>query len=292
MKQIFLIFGLIFLVSSCVKNNPDPAWIQINPWQLEANPNATVSAGELTHNITDAWVYIDNEFIGVFEVPCKIPVLYSGVKTIRVYPAIINNGISASKKIYPFMEDAEFTENLVQNETCILDPVTRYRATTEFWIEDFENVGTKIENDPTSEALISSVIAAGSGIEMPMNGNSFGRVSLNTTDDTWLAYSKGSGDELELPRGQEVYLEIDYHNTNRVTTGLLAVSPTNTVDNPNIQMNPQDDADVTWKKIYIELKEIIGGSESNSQFRLSFRALLDEEESAGEINIDNIKVVY
>ncbi|NVK65160.1 MAG: hypothetical protein HWE22_11265 [Flavobacteriales bacterium] len=290
MKHIFTLIGLIFIASSCVKNNPDPVWLEINEWQLESNPLGNPS-GVLTHNITDAWVYIGNEFVGVFEVPCRVPVLYSGEKKVRVYPAIWNNGISSTKKIYPFLQAMEITTNFMENETVTIDPVTSYLSTTEFWIEDFENVGNKFEDDPTS--LTSLTTSNDPAVLDPaINGNAFARINLDETEYLWLAYSKGGGDVLELPRGSDVYLEVDYHNTNRVTTGLLAVSPSGTVDNPNIQMNPQEESEVRWKKIYIELREIIGGSDPSAQFRLSFRALLDDEETNGEVNIDNIKVVH
>lgn len=291
MKQIFPIFGLILLLSSCIKNNPDPVWIEINEWQLDANSNAVTPAGELTENLSDGWVYVNNEFVGVFELPCKIPVIYSGTNTIRVYPTIWNNGISATKKIYPFVEYFEVTTELIENETVIINPITRYKANTQFWIEDFEAAGIKLEDDINSVAEITTVVAAGSGIEQPFNGNKFGRISLDETLNSWVGNSVDS-DVLNLPTGQEIYLEIDYHNTNRITTGLLAVSPSGTLDNPNIQMNPQTEADVVWKKIYIDLREIVASSASGSYFQLSFQALLDDEETTGEINIDNIKVVY
>ncbi len=291
MKQIFPILGLLFLLSSCIKNNPDPVWIEINEWQLEANPTAVVPAGELTENFSDAWVYIDNQLVGVFELPCKIPVIYYGTKVIRLYPTVLNNGISATKKIYPFVEPQEFTIDLVENETVTINPVTRYRANTQFWIEDFEAAGNKLEDDPNSVASLEVITSSNSPIAESFNGNKFGRISLTETINSWVAYSVSS-DVLNIPLGQEVYLEIDYHNTNRVTTGLLAVSPSGTLDNPNIQMNPQDNATVEWKKIYIDMREIVGASSSDAYFQLSFQALLDEEDTEGEINIDNIKVLY
>lgn len=290
MKHIITLFGLLFIVSSCIKNNPDPVWVEINEWQLESNPNGN-PAGELTHNITNAWVYIDNEFVGVFEVPCRVPVLYSGTKTIRVYPTVLNNGISGTKKIYPFLQAVEVTTDFVPNETVTINPVTRYLASTEFWIEDFENVGNKFEDDPTSSVTMTTTNDP-AVLDPSINGNAFARVNLDATNNIWVAYSKGAGDVLELPRGQEVYLEIDYHNTNRVTTGILAVSPSGTKENPNIQLNPQKESEVRWKKIYIDLREIVGASDPNAQFRLSFLGLLDDDDATGEINIDNVKVLH
>ena len=117
-KKIILFFVLVSLIA-CEKNNPDPAWIQVNKWTLVENPDSQYPVGELTQNFTDATVYVDNELIGVFEIPFKIPILKSGVKLIRIYPTIKNNGISVTKKKYPFVEYYEITANLVQNQTLI-----------------------------------------------------------------------------------------------------------------------------------------------------------------------------
>ena len=68
MKKLTAIFLLLFTLSSCVKNNDDPSWIEISEWTLEANSAATPGiAGELTHNFSDAWVYVDGELLGVFD---------------------------------------------------------------------------------------------------------------------------------------------------------------------------------------------------------------------------------
>ena len=102
MRTIFSLLLVGFLFSSCLKNNPDPSWLEVNAWTLEANSSASMYQGELTHNFTDAWVYIDDKIIGVFEVPFKIPLLLKGNVNIKIYPAIKNNGISATKKLFTF----------------------------------------------------------------------------------------------------------------------------------------------------------------------------------------------
>ena len=116
MKTIFVLFTLFLLFSGCVKNNPDPAWFEINTFTLVNNPSGNV-AGELTQNFTDAWVYVDSKLMGVFELPVKIPVLMEGVKKVQIFPTVRNNGISATKKIYPFTSAYEVEVDLVKNAT-------------------------------------------------------------------------------------------------------------------------------------------------------------------------------
>lgn len=276
---------LILFFSSCIKNNPNPSWLEVNEWTLIANADLDGQEGELTHNFTEAWVYVDDEIIGVFEVPFKIPILKSGNVNIKIYPAIKNNGISATKKIYPFTTVYEINGELKENQTLTLNPITKYNSYTEFWIEDFEDAAIKIDNDPNTQANIFT----GNDPDILQWGNFYGEVLLNTNDSLWVGYTNA---HMYLPRGQEVYLEIDYHSTNSLITGVLAISPTSVKNNQNIQLNAQDPSEVKWKKIYIDLKEIVSNSGDAEYFEQSFQAVLDDGKSEGQIIIDNVKVIH
>ena len=286
MRTIFSLLLVGFLFSSCLKNNPDPSWLEVNAWTLEANSSASMYQGELTHNFTDAWVYIDDKIIGVFEVPFKIPLLLKGNVNIKIYPAIKNNGISATKKLFPFTEVYEVNTELVQNKTVTLNPVTRYYSWTKFWIEDFEDAAMQIENDPNS---LTQITSANDPLILKY-GNYYGHVTLTPADSSWIAYTT---EHLVLPKGgKEVYLEVDYYNTNSLTTGVLAISPTDVKPNQNIQLNKQETSSIKWKKIYIDIKEIVSFYTTASYYQMSFQAYLEAGLGTGEICIDNIKVVY
>jgi hypothetical protein len=284
-----LFFIPILLLLGCVKNNPDPSWLEVTQWTLLSNTGLSGAEGELTHNFSDAWVYIDDEVIGVFEVPFKIPILKSGPCNIKVYPTIRNNGISASKKIYPFMEVFEVNTELIQNQTITLNPVTKYNSMSQFSIEDFEDpLNLNIMVDQNTSAIKSTPT---SNIDLQsFNGNFYGLIQLNTLDSTWIASTQN---QLNINKGRDAYLEIDYYNTNSLTTGLIYVKPDNsTQNNPNIRLQTQDPSSIRWKKIYIDLKELIGYSPNGSNYLQSFIASLDEGKNEGEIRLDNIKVVY
>lgn len=281
-RRIILLFGLILIVSGCIKNNPDPSWIEINEWVLEENIDSPYNAGVLTSNFTDAWVYVNDQLIGVFEVPCKVPVLVSGSANIKVFPAIHNNGISATKKMYPFVQPHEEDVQLVQNESIVINPTTKYYSNVQFWIEDFENATFKLNHTSQSSATLI--------IESETNGlNKYGRVLLNSSASNWEAYTNQA---LSFPQGSEVYLEVDYYNTNKIVTGLIAAKADGTTeDHINISMNAQDPSEVVWKKIYIDLKELIINTQG-VEFVQTLQAKLAEGASEGLIRIDNIKVVH
>lgn len=281
MKRFITLIIVATFLSGCIKNNPDPSWIEINEWTLVDNPDAPV--GELTHNFSNAWVYVDNEFIGIFEVPCKIPVLKEGTKSVTLIPTILNNGISATKKAYPFVEDFEITVDLVKNETVTINPSTSYYSTVQFAIEDFESIDMHIVSDALSQTDMIQIT------DPTNSSNKIGRVLLDDMTNKWVAYWDES---LFLSSGNEVYLEFDYYNSNEINTGMIAVKndgSTEVID--NITVSAQKNSEIRWKKIYIDLKELVRNS-GGIEFLQTFQATLDEGDSQGLIYIDNIKVIY
>jgi len=285
MSRLSFFLLLLLGFTACVKNNPDPSWLEVTAWTLQSNIDLSGDEGELSHNITEAWVLVDDKLIGVFQVPFKIPILKDGMCNIKIYPAIKNNGISATKKIYPFLEVYEVNQTLNKNQTLTLNPVTKYKSTTNFWIEDFEGSNDPlIGDDPTlaHDERVSENL-------QDFNGDFYGKISLNSNFPLWVAYTN---DPIFIAKGKEAYLEIDYRNTNSLITGLIYVSPSGVTNNINIRLNAQSPESVVWKKIYIELTELIKASPNSSNFQQSFSCYLDPGQIATEILIDNIKVVY
>lgn len=281
------LFGLLFIFSSCIKNNPKPAWIEIDQWALQANPLLNGAEGDLTHNFTDAYVYVGGKTMGIFELPVKIPVLLEGNLEIKVYPVVRNNGIAATKKMYPFCEPYVITKNLVKNETIHLAPVTRYSTAAYFpWTEDFESAGIKFTTDPSSNASIEQVSHTDPG-----KSGHCGHIGLTLSDSAWTGYTHA---QMQLPiGGTEVYLEIEYKLTNNLLTGVIGVTlPASKAINPNIQLNAQAAGSAVWRKTYIDLKEIISSSTTADYFEQYLQATIDPGKTSSDIYIDNIKVIH
>lgn len=291
MKYLSILFGGLFILSSCVKNNPEPVWLELNQWTLEVNPTATDDAGELTQNLSDAWVYVDNKLIGCFELPCKIPVLVSGENIrVQIYPTIRNNGIAATKKIYPFMEPIDVTVDLTAGQTYTPNMKTMYKSNVKFpFIEDFSSP-SQIKLDESDDAISTAVFELGNDDNYALNpGNDYGHIIFTSANTL---YEAQSTDELYLPgSGAEVYLEIDYRNSNSLLTGLVQYGTTYKV-HPNVSLNAQDVSTWKWKKIYIDLREIASYATNVDYFKLYFKGLLDDGLGASDIYIDNIKVVH
>lgn len=282
----FVLLSLLF--SGCVRNNPLPIWLEINEWTLNENVAALDDQGEMTHNFSDVWVYVDDKIIGVFEVPCKIPVLVSGEKEIRLYPTIRNNGISSTKKIYPFVEAYEETLVLEEGKTYTINPETKYSAACEFWIEDFDGGSVKIQTDTDYS---NATMTVESDPSISLTGD-YGHIALSYTDSLWIGITT---EALSLPSGKEVYLEINYRNTSSLLTGVkIYDSGGGTSDEPNISLNAQSNSSVVWKKIYIDLKEIVSYSSNATAFKQYFKSVLLSPSSTttADVYLDNIKIVH
>lgn len=284
--RVLLHLVLVGLLAACIKNNPDPSWIEVNSFVLLTNPALSGSEGQLSQDFRDVWLYIDDQMVGCFQTPFKIPILKDGNVNIKIYPAVRNNGISGDKKIYPFMNVYEINSKLVKNQTLTVNPVTSYVDNLNFWIEDFEDASIKIQDDPNTS--LASMFITSDNLT-PFNGFNYGKVILNELDSVWVA---NTTEQLSIPKNKPCFMEVDYYNTNTFVQGFLALNLNGNNYQDNAGFNEQSFSAVKWKKMYIELTELIGNSINGSNFVQTFKANLDSLQTETFICIDNIKIVY
>ena len=285
MRNIFLLLTLstYLFLSGCIKNNPDPSWLEIKEFKMEANPQLTGAEGDLSgHGLSNAWVYVDDKLIGVFELPCKVPVLITGQVRVSLYPGILKNGSSVTKHIYPFTESYETIVELVQNETVTIEPITRYKTGTTFWVEDFEGSSVKLADGTDTQ---TSLLIESDGL------NRYGRVLLNSGASLWSAYTKKSEDDegFYFPVGSEVYVEFQCKNTSLIETQFIYGKSDGSV-NQQTQVGVPPSGD-KWKKLYVELTEVVRGS-GGFVFWFGFSSKLTDGNTEDLVLIDNIKIIY
>lgn len=278
MKSFLILSILLGILSGCIKNNPDPSWIEINEFSVVSNSNLT--EGELSMNgFTNGWVYVNDKFIGVFELPCKIPILETGTAVVRVYPTILNNGISATKKMYPFMVASETTVELVQNESAVVNPVTKYIDGTTFWIEDFEGGNIKLSAGNNSQTTL---------FVDNENDNRYGRVLVNSSALIWSVYTDETS-PFSFPIGSEIFLEFECNDEAPLkTTFMYAKADGSIAQQYNITVTTAKEG---WKKMYVDLTELVVNS-GGYAFWVGFEVSLPDDKTEAKVLIDNIKVVY
>lgn len=287
MKKTYLLLVVaVFILMSCRKTDTTPSWVIINDFVLTTDEP---TEGVNSHDITDAWVYMDNQALGVFELPCKIPVLAEGTHDFIIYPGIKQNGISATRVKYPFYERFDVKLALVKNQEVVVTPTTSYKSDVQLQLlEDFEDLGVDFYKEPISDTDMV-VISASSYPDIVKYGSKCGAVYLTQTDTV---YKGATNTNMNLPGGgAEVYVEIDYMNTNSMLLSVIAENSGGSNEAPLVQMNPQDAAEMEWKKIYISLKENVSYEIYATSFEISLASVLDEGNSSGVVYLDNIKVL-
>ncbi|MEX1192393.1 MAG: hypothetical protein WEA99_10500 [Brumimicrobium sp.] len=283
----FLLFLVIPFLFTCAKEQPKTAWLILNEWKLNENPNVSNGAqGEMTHAITQAFVNMDGKMLGVFSLPAKIPVVGEGDHEFVIIPGVINNGISATKKRYPFLEQFTETISLKVNDTVSVTPSTQYYEELKFHIEDFESTTYKFDVSEESTAELNKA----NDPEVLKWGNYYGEILLNN-QDSLISIVSTFGESLPK-QAAEVYVELDYMNTNSAVTSVISYGNNTYFNDPFIQLNPQNEGEAYWKHIYLDLKEIISTRSTSPFNEFSLSAVLDELGTEKYVYIDNIKIIH
>ena len=277
--SLLFIIGIVF--HSCSKEKYEaqvPAYISINDITLITSYATEGSASE---NITDAWVYVDDDLVGVYELPATFPVLKEGNATLKIYAGIKDNGVSASRKRYLLYDPYVEQLNLVRGETINITPTITYNSGAKFtWMEDFENASLSFLYTTGSDTVINKTTTN------VKEGTSSGRVYLDAGMDffetTSVAYSS-------LPHnGTPIYLEMDFITNEPVIVGIYADTDQKAV----VTLNTTSE----WKKIYINLTDVINTSLSSAAIKVFLGIKATENDpfiSANpEIYLDNIKLVH
>lgn len=285
-----LLFFTVFvgLFAGCKQQDLTPSWVRIDQFQLTTNEE---TQGPNSHGITDAWVFMDNQSLGVFELPCKFPVLDDGEHNFVIFPGIKNNGISGTRTRYPLYTSHEAIETLTLNDTLVILPSITYKNSVQVaFLEDFEDAGISLVKGPSSDTDMVFVNSA-EHPEIVKYGDKCGAIFLNEVDSLYTASTQSM---MDLPKGRDVYLEIDYRNSNFLDMGVIARYFDGSVNehNPLVRMNGQDAGTEVWKKIYIDLKDDVSVELAATSYEIFFVSLLEEASSTAEVYVDNIKVVY
>src|SRR3954471_3898254 len=98
MKKIYFYLtaftgACLLAFSGCNKEEPIPVYVHIEKISLVANPDGFVNSvtgdeGSLSSKISDAWVYVDEQLVGCFELPVTFPVLAEGTHTVKIRAGI------------------------------------------------------------------------------------------------------------------------------------------------------------------------------------------------------------
>jgi len=271
-RIIYKIFVFLFIFISCEKDDKIPSYLKVNNVNLNYNQNF----GSITENITDVWVYIEDNLQGVYEIPVEFPVLEEGIKNIRLKAGIKANGIASTRIQYPFYSSFLDTINLVKDETIEIFPTFSYNDAFDAIIEDFENSGTTVDSTISSE------------IDFTIVNEDENKYAFAEIVSPLINFEIATQD-LTLPQqGAPVYLELDYKSSTEFLVGMYINYPQDVVKSELVWVTSKQD----WNKIYINLTQTVSESIGAQSFKVFFNMRRNDPSSNEEISLDNIKVLY
>ena len=279
-------FGL--LGASCNKFEGDqevPSYLRIDTVLFRSD---YYTEGSNTHSITDAWVYVNDQLLGVYELPALFPVLQRDKQKLEIRPGIKLNGISSTRVPYPFYVPYILNDfNFVEDSIRLVKPSSKYYSTSVFaWIEDFENASLSIVSTSHSDTNMFKTEPRNSPEAMINEFSEYsGKITL---DQTHKNFELASFNAFVLPRnGAPVFLELDYKCDIPFMVGMFASEGGSVISVPLIFVNASEN----WNKVYINLGPNVTEHTQASNFKIFFQSSIDTEESANFF-FDNIKLIY
>ncbi|MCB9252405.1 MAG: hypothetical protein H6605_08035 [Flavobacteriales bacterium] len=281
------------LFSSCEKVDKEeqvPAYLRIEKIDLMVKPDGT--QGSNAHDIVDAWVLADGELIGVFEMPCIIPILKKDSTEIIVFAGVRVNGQQNNRKFYPFYEVYKQKVFLEPLKIDTLNPVTTYREGVKFsWIEDFEDFNVSMIKSGVTRTVDTMFITSEPDevYQFGTTGNKYsGKVDFRSKIGT---FENSTIQSFDLPRATtDVFLEVNYKSDVAIQFGLYPGSSSGFEQGVPVYIGfPSKEV---WKKAYIRLTDEVNNQEyAGKQFRLFIHAINTVDEPA-KILFDNLKIVH
>jgi len=298
LKNTGTLILILISVISCSKEQfkaETPSYLHIESIDLEPE----TFEGSSSQKITDAWVTMDGNFLGAFELPCIVPILAEGEHQFRISSGIKANGISATRMIYPFYEvcdlyvksnnsyqlsDANFI-TLIKDSAVVVRATTKYTENTDFlFIEDFEDAGAVLEMSEQSDTVLYTTNLD----SLVFEGYGSGEIHLDSVNDFFELISS------EFIPITNIYnatmLELNYRCDHSFKLGVAVKSNgTGVIDRfESIQISPSSN----WNKIYIHMTNQINLGNSDDEFGVFIGSVKSSSVETASFYFDNIKWLH
>jgi|SRR5690554_2087738 len=290
--------AIVFLCFAC-KKTETPSFLHIEDIDLYVGSNS--EAGTDDHGISDAWVYLNDQLVGIYELPATIPVVTEGLQKVSVLAGIKNNGIQSARVIYPFYDsyngnltfipgdtidfagDSENT-TIINGHTC---PVVEYfDEGLIFWNERFDEAGINFES--TDNSLTDMTITQDPDLVFnydPSSGSHGSGLVILNQDASYFEVT--STHEFSPIKGQKVYLELHYFTECAISIGVYENAPTHTKVYGK-GLYPVEN----WNKAYIELTQEVAQRANATSYSIFIEGELETGQGECQILLDNIKLIY
>ena len=276
LRKILLFCSLILLFfNSCVTENAVPAYIHVPAFSLTTKP----SEGTASEKITDAWVYVDGQINGVFQLPATLPIIEIGKHDLKIFPGVRNNGTRSNPVIYALYNAYSVNFDLKAGKVDTIRPFTTYFNNLNFAImEDFERTNTFIIDQDNN-----------TNTRFTIDANGFeGKCASLTLNKTNPRSEKASAARVPLSEfANSIFLEMNYKTEAFLSVGIIGSSVFSTPETLyKITLVPNK----TWNKTYINLTNEVKQLKLTN-FQIVFGAELPDSLSTAKVLIDNVKLI-
>ncbi len=266
---------------SCVKEEAvQPTFIQIP--EVMVSPKG--GQGTADHDISEIWVYVDNELLGAFSVGNSFPVISEKPFSLDLFAGIRENGQALDPRIYPFYQSLQVPLQPTPDETQTVRPVFPYHSATLFKLmEDFEqghSLDDDLDGDPETLLEITD--------QRPIEGKSARGTLTQEHPVLEVATSEIIND---LPTtGESAFLELQYRSDVPVQVGLrghgTGITPASFY---KLVLFPTEES----RKIYINIAPDLQASQLQG-YQVIFLATFDVDLKLSDqlIYFDNIKLLH
>ena len=290
--------GLLLVQCSDNPEAEKPVYIRIDEFPVQTDYDLEGSAHSA---ISTAWVFVNNQVLGTFELPCVIPaILPEGEVDFTIYPGINTNGISSLRSIYDGLRPIRITKTKPQSDDLDTLVFTAQEMVTGYCnscsvniLEDFDQSGTNFSptvfsdtdfvkiDDPDSLFIFTPPFSA-----QPEKNENVGLLTLTNERNIAELVTVNS---YNIPPGtQNLYLEVTYRTNMQVSFGLQADYAQQSERDITATVLPKNE----WNKIYINLITEFQAFPGANGYRVLIFARKPANLKEGRIFLDNIKLVY
>ncbi len=291
-QTILLAFFVIALNACNVfdREEPTPVYFFIDNFKLETKSDN--SQGSNAHDIRDAWVYVDGQLVGAFEVPVTVPIIASDTVRVTILAGVKKNGRSDDREIYPYYRAIQDTLIVTPGNIDSFFPKISYHDSTEFkWIEDFED--RTISFEPSGVDIEEDSIRLTFDANEVFNHSALNQVSGYVEFDSInQRFENSTISKFTIPSNSSTYLEMNYNLESEAQIGFYAYTQGgDLIDRVNVLYLFKTNGE--WKKSYISLNEDMSDPRfANATFKIFIYAKNFSDNPNARLYFDNLKLLH
>lgn len=294
--KLLLIATILIGMAACDKEQEAvPTYLQIDSCSLLVKSNQ----GSASNEFSVVQCYINQEFIGNFELPAKIPILKSGNLRVQLIPAVRVNGSRTQYRGYNLVDMLDTTLSFSRTKVTVFsNPKFKFRNNADLvWVDDFEQGFASLIKPsqgggmPKGDTAFVESLYYNLGNRFKGNSRVFS-LKFAASDTLKIADFISAETFKNLPNiGQDVILELDIQSPLEVQIALSRKKPGQSAEYvPFLITNATGGI---WKKFYLFLNAELANQPNGTDYTVLIN--IDKRpafKDAAVVNIDNIRLGY